>query len=872
VTYRRFFSLFRTGGAAAEAEMDQEIETHVVMRAADLVRGGMDPDKARAVAEAHFGDYAATRRQLRAAARQRAAAGRQRDRLGALGADLRYAIRQVHRAPGFSLLAIGTLALGIGATTAMFTLVERVLLKPLPFREADRLVGLSLADSLGNDVPSVASSDWLDWQRAATIETTIHGFPYRDAIFAGDSARKAPAVQAPANFFHVVGIRFARGRAYSLDEAAQRAPVAVVSERLWRQLGGTSTATLRTPRATYDVVGVVAAGQEFPAGTDIWYPIAPRPGQPRVNVNYTAVGRLRNGVVLEQARAEMQGIARGIRAADPRAIYDFDVRLQPLREKMVAEISTYLELLMGVVGLVLIIVCANVAAAALARGATRSREMAIRTSLGAERARLVQQLLVEHVFLGLIAGGIGLFLAWAATKGFVARYGDRLPRASEVSLDWGVFAFAAGVSVFAGVIAGLIPALRITRVSLSSMMASGGRGSSRGHNTAGASLASLEIALAMLLLTGAGLLVQSFRAVLGRDIGFDTNVAVAEIALAGAEYRDSTARLAYWERLLDAYREIPGVDAVAVTQWVPLGRTGSGFIEVEGREQPGDGAVYRTVSRDFFKTLGMPLIAGRTFDEGDRSTSGRVTVINRAMAARYWPRANPIGKRVKARSMEGALKPADWLTIVGVVGDVRTYGLEEDARPEMYAYYEQTPSWTAGMNAVVRGKVPAAQLIPEMRRRAREIDARVPIDASTLEQKLGSTLSTRVLTMTLLTGFAGMALLLAALGIYGVLSYAVAQRRRELSVRAALGAQRSELLALVLVEGMRVVVIGMAFGLVGALWMTRYLETMLVDVSRFNAPVYVVAGGVLVVAALGAIIAPAWRAARSDPIVALQSE
>ncbi|MGH2900448.1 MAG: ABC transporter permease, partial [Solirubrobacteraceae bacterium] len=346
--------------------------------------------------------------------------------------------------------------------------------------------------------------------------------------------------------------------------------------------------------------------------------------------------------------------------------------------------------------------------------------------LGAPRQRLVQQLLLEHVWLGLAAGLFGLFLAWAAVSLIMARWGGQIPRADEVTLDAPIFVFALLVSLVSGAVAGTLPALRGTRAAPASLIASGGRTAARGgRNLAGASLVSLEIALALLLLTGAGLLIRSFRSVLGRDIGFETSVATVEATLTGARYdRDTVRRYVYWDALVDALRKVPGVDAVGLSQWIPLGMTGSGFIDVAGRDVPGAGAVYRVANQDFFRALRVPVLLGRIFGPEDGAGTPRVVVVNRAMAAKFWPGESVLGKQVRARSME--IRPngdaADWLTVIGVVGDVRTFGLETDARPEMYVYFRQAPSWTTSMTALVHASTPAAALAGELRRAAHSVD------------------------------------------------------------------------------------------------------------------------------------------------------
>jgi predicted permease len=464
----------------------------------------------------------------------------------------------------------------------------------------------------------------------------------------------------------------------------------------------------------------------------------------RINVNWTMIARLRSGATIDRARAELTAIARGILSSDPSAIYDYGVEVRRLDETLVGDARGYLELLMGVVVCVLLIVCANVAASGLARSTVRAREMGVRVSLGAARSRLVQQLLIEHALLGLAGGAAGLFAAWIAVRGILARWGGQIPRAHEVTLDAPVFGFALVASLAAGMLAGVVPALRVSRVSLGTLLSSGGRTATKGRNLAGSSLVSFEIALALLLLTGTGLLLRSFVSVLSRDIGFDTNVATAEASLSGPIYaRDSVRRVMYWDSLIEAYRAIPGVEAVGVAQWIPLGLTGQSFIELADRDAPGAGAVYRSVSAGFFRALRLPLVAGRMFNAGDGPATPRVVVINRAMAEMYWPGENPLGKRVRASSMEHGRngQPAPWLTIIGIVGDVRTYGLERDVRPEMYVYFRQTPGWTSTMTVLVRGTARASTLLPEMRRRARAIDPRVAVDPGTLDERSRQTLA-----------------------------------------------------------------------------------------------------------------------------------
>lgn len=880
--YRRLFDLHLGGRARIEAEMDEEVEAHVAMRAADLVRLGMPADQALAEAKRRFGNFDDARRRLRAAARQREAAMQHRDWLGALKSDVRYAARRARNASGFTAVVIAVLAIGIASTTSMFTLVNGVLLRPLPFASPQQLVIIGGRDSARNDVTVASSADWLDWRQARSIAASaVYSYPFRITVLLSDSATRVSAEQVSADFFQTLRAPLAVGRSFSESDVAEEKPVVVVSERLWRSVfaGDARLASpLRTPQGSFSVIGVVASGHEFPAGTDVWSPVRiSRTYDPaRFDLNWHVLARRRADATNEQVRAEVGTIARAVHATgDPTAIYDYGATVVPLAQFLLGGIDMYLALLMAVVAVVLLIVCANVAASALARATTRAREMAIRASLGAGRARLVMQVLVEHLWLGLIGGAIGLAGGWVITRLVLARWGAEIPRGSEIAIDWRVFLFSVAVSIVAGVASGCLPALVMRKASPRDVLAAGGIHSvGAGRNVTGAVLVAAEIALAMLLLSGAGLLIRSFRSLVGRDIGFSTNIATAEITLAGRRYTDTTRRYAYWDALVQSYRSIPGVQAVGLSQWTPLSITGSGFIDLYDRPGLPASAAYRTVNEDFFKALATPLLSGRTFGSEDAHSAQRVVVINRTLAERFFNGVNPIGRLIRARNMESRPNgpPAAWLLIVGVVGDIRTDGLDQDPRPEMYVDFRQTPAWTFGMTALVRSSSKASSLVPELRRRATAIDPTVAADAGTLDERLRQILGPRTLAMSLLTAFAGLALLLAALGIYGVLSYSVARRTRELALRSALGARREQLIGLIAASGLRVVLPGALIGIGASLALTRVLGSMLVDVRPLDAATFVTAFMVLLVASLFAMMLPAWRATRLDPMTALRSD
>jgi predicted permease len=792
--------------------------------------------------------------------------------------DVRLAWRQARRAPAFTAVAVLTLALGIGLTTATFSLVNGVLLRPLPFPEPDRLVALRSMDSLRTPVITVSSAMWHDWRAEnTTLDGIALHIPRSLGIGTADGSRRVPGQQTSGNFFDVTRSRFLLGRPFTEGEVQAGTPVVVVSEALWRsELGADSTLTkaLAVFSRPHSVVGVVAAGQEFPEGTMLWQPDRfdrRTAGSPN-NINWLAVGRLKPNASLDLAAQDLGRVAAGIRERDPTALYSHGVHLTPLREFVVGDAATYLRLLLGAVGLVLLIACANLAAANLGRATARAREMAVRAALGAGRGRLIRQLLTEQVVLAVLGGAVGTAAAWVAVRALLASGAASIPRAQDVRIDGLILTVALVVSVAAGVLTGLLPAAVGSRRSFGSLLSGGTRTARGGRNIPGAALVAGEVALAVVLLAGAGLLIRSFRAVLARDLGFDTGVVTAETTLPPTRYRDPQGQVGYWETTLAALRAIPGVTAAGAANWVPLGGGGTGFVEIGGRDVPGAGAGYRAVSDGYFDALGIPVLAGRAIDHTDGASRAPVAVINQAMAEAYWPDENPIGRTVRAVSQEGFLDGAPWLTIVGVVGNVRHWGAETDVQREMYVAYQRVAWRAVSMTAVVRGTLPTVELLPQVRRVVRAADPEVAVEVTTLGAKLSRSLASRRFIMSVLTGFGGVALLLAAVGLYGLLSYAVAQRSRELAVRAALGAKPVQLLGLVFKGASIVVLIGGAIGLVGALAVSRAMTGLLVDIAPTDLASYLTSTLVLGGAAVLAVLIPAARAARLDPMRVLQAE
>ena len=854
-----------------ERELDEELSFHLEMQTRWHEANGVDPATARMLAAREFGGELRFREAVMDA--------RGVSAMHDLSRDVRFALRSYRRAPGFTIVALLTLTLGIGATTAAFSVIDAVLLRPLPYAEPDRIVALTGRDSLGRDVPAISAPTYYDWREASrTLEhMAIYATARRVVTGAGDAARVETA-DVSSDFFRVLRLTPVLGRALADAEYSSHPPAVVVSHGFWvRALGGVTSladAAIRVDGTTYRVVGVLPSGRELPAGIDVFIPrdfASPWRTASRNNINFRAIARLAPTATIEQARAELRAIASRIHAEHPEDLYAYGATVVTLRDAIVGPSATYLRLLGGAVLVVLLVACANIANASLARGAGRNHELAIRTALGASRTRLVRQLLVESVVLALAGGVAGVALAWTLVRAIAATTAIDLPRSGEITIDASVLLFAVSVSVIVGLLVGIAPVMQTTKAALYTTIAGAGRTTGTRRRAAVRDLLiGVEIALAIVLLVGAGLLVRSFSAVIARDLGFvPDNAIAAELSLPPAKYRGAAATR-FYDALFASLRALPGVQSVGATNFLPLGSSATGFIVVEGQADVGAGAGYRVVSDDYFRAMGIPLLAGRFFAASDDSGTTRVTIVNRAMAERFWPGQDPIGKRIKAKSMEWRDTP--WLTVVGVVGNVRHWGLEQDAPVEHYVVYRQRPEYTLSMSVVVRSAGHAASLIPTIRSRTRDLDPDVAVDLGTLSARVDRSLAERRFIMRVLTAFGVLALVLAAIGVYGVLSFTVAQRTREIAVRMALGAERRRVLASVVGRALRVAGAAAVAGLVIARALTRLMRALLFEVSPADPRTYVVVTAVLLIVAVVAAYIPARRAAAVDPMLALRSE
>ncbi|MGB8340323.1 MAG: ABC transporter permease [Chthoniobacterales bacterium] len=811
--------------------------------------------------------------------------------------DLRFAIRQLIKSPGFAAIAIIALALGIGANTAMFSVVNAILLRPLPFPQSDRLTMIWQTNpevaKMGFPLAPTSVPDFQDWRaQAKSFEaiSTIDGWTTN--LTGSEEPERLSGARVSANLFSLLQVAPILGRGFVTGEdQLGHDHVVVLSQDLWqRRFGGDRSIIGRKlilDQEPYTVVGVMPSGFRFPSDTgmpaymtfgahcEIWAPFAPSEGRAknRGAHNLAVIGRLKSGVSLASAQSEMNTLAARFARQYPDSNKDWGVRLVSLQKQAAAGSERILSVLMAAVGCILLIACANVANLLLARGLGRQKEIAIRRALGASRWRVVRQLLTESVLLALVGGSLGvLFAIWGSDLLLVIAP-TSLPRLSEVRIDGGVLVFTLLVSLVTGVLFGLAPALQSSRSGLSEKLKEGDRGSTAGHARLRNGLIVSEVALALMLLIAAGLLIESFAQLARVQPGFKPErVLTFNISLPDIPYRDDAKAAAFYDQLVRRIEGLPGVKSAAAGNVLPL----SGAEEVDGFQIEGRAAStgmvqtanFRWITPDYFKALQIPLQRGRAFTERDKQDAPKVTIIDEAMARLYFPGVNPIGQRFKATNE----KKTVFREIVGVVGDVRQTSL--DAKPGPHIYLPEAQAGLQIMTVAVRsvGTEPSA-LLQMARREVAAVDPNVPIaDIRTMEEMVASSIAPWRFTMALLSVFAGVALLLASVGIYGVLAYAVTQRRREIGIRMSLGAQRRDVLQLFLSQGMTVTLLGIVIGLGGAWGATRIMRSLLYSVSPTDLRVFLSVPLLFAAVALLASFFPARKAAQVNPVIALRSE
>jgi putative ABC transport system permease protein len=803
--------------------------------------------------------------------------------------DLRYALRSLLKSPGFTLVTLLTLALGIGANTAIFSVVNAVLLRALPFRDPDKLVSVREVYGGGQEGSS-SGPNFLDWKkRNHTFEGMTATRGINLAMVSGGEPEEIRGATVDADYFKVLGVDPILGRGFAAGEDQGQATVVVLSENLWRSRFGADSAILgriiSLSGQPYTVIGVAPSTTTYTGPIQAWLPLGYGQGHSaqRDSHSYTVAGRLKPGVTLRQAQADLSGVARALEREFPGSNTGRGVKLIPLAEDTVGGVRSALLLLTGAVALVLLIACANVANLFLARAATRQRELAVRAALGAGRWRLTRQVLVEAVVLSFVGGLLGLLLASWAVDLLLALQPRGIPRLKEVGIDSTVLAFTLLVSIAVGFAFGLFPALTMSRQDPAESFRGEGRGSSTGRprTRLRSGLVVAQVSLALVLLVGAALLIVSVRELSNVVLGFRPDGAMTfQLSIAPSKYADADAQQAYIDRLLERLRAIPGVRQAGGVFFLPLseGFT-SGDISVEGRPAAAPGqeqyAGYRIVAGDFLNAIGVTLRRGRLLTSADRQGSTLVTVVNEALARRFFPGQNPIGQRLTF----GTPDSAQWRQIVGVIADVRQTGLTTPPDPELYVPTNQLSpqDWaifmTIPISFVVRSDVEPAALGPAIKAAVREIDPDQPISRLREAGELLQDATARQrFNMTLLTLFGVLALTLAGIGVYGVMAYGVNQRTRELGIRLALGARATSVQAMVLRQGLGLTAGGLALGLVGALALSRLLTTLVYGVNPSDPRVLGIAALVLALVSVVACLIPAIRATRVDPIDALRSE
>jgi putative ABC transport system permease protein len=891
--------LVRWGGLFGKRRQDRELadelESHVQMHIEENLGRGMTPEEARRQALIKLGGIEQTKENYR-------------DRRGfplleSLVQDVRFGLRMLRKNPGFTAVAVLTLALGIGANTAVFTVLNKVLLDPLPYPQPDRLVQLERSFPEDTGAFLISIPKFMVWRNQTRVFENFAASDHDsiENLTEGDHPEEVTVAHVSADYFSIFGARLAAGRAFTSEEDRPRGPrVALVSNGYWRSHFGEDAnlvgRTVSLDGEPYEVIGIVGPSFAADPRADIWLPLQADPNSTSQAHHLLVVARLKPDVTLAQAQAAMKVAAEEFRRKFPMGLLGpgESATAVPLRDVVIGNVRPALFVLLGAVGFVLLIACANMANLLLARATLRGREIAIRAALGAGRRRIIFQLLTESILMSMAGGAVGLALGYFGVRGLLEMNPGNIPRIGEhgsaVTFDWRVLVFTVFVSVLTAILFGLLPAWHVSRTDLTSALNEGSArsGASLRQNKSRSALVVTEMALAVILMTGAGLLIRTFAALRSVDTGFELhNVLTMQTRLNGPRFEEASGIAQLARDGEHAIRDVPGVEAAALTDVLPLTGNLEDMVFVIDAHPPADhtfsgDAQWRIVSPAYFDTFRIPLLRGRLLTDRDDGTAAPVALISETMAKEFWPGSNPVGESITigGKSMGPALLDSPHRQIIGVVADVKDTGLNDSVEPTMYEPVAQMSDALATalehgapMTWVVRTKNAPYSMSADIERELRAASGGLPVaNIRSMDQVVSESTARDAFNMSLLSIFAAIAMLLAAIGIYGVLAYLVQQRTHEIGIRMALGARSGDVLSMVLRDGLWLCLAGIFIGIGGAFPITRLMKSLIYEVSPTDPVTFASVAVLLAVVALVACFIPAWRATRVDPMVALRYE
>ncbi|HZS47623.1 MAG TPA: ABC transporter permease [Blastocatellia bacterium] len=875
---RRAFAFFK--GQKLEQELDDEILFHVEMRTRDYIQSGMSPEDARRAALRLFGNNVLLKERTRSM-----------DTINWLESfwkDIRFCAHLMIKKPGFSVAALMILALGIGLNGAIFSVVNSVLLRPLPYREPERLVQIwETIPKLGNHKEVVAPGNFIEWQTRSKSFQEMAAFNiWLPSLTGSGDPEELYGATVMTNFFSVLGVNPQMGRPFNdADVKPNTTRPVIISSSLWTRRFGRDPKIIGKPITldglAREVVGVMPPGFRHPElllhkEVEIWIPIPMNPANASKGNHYMrTIARLMPGVTVEQARAEMATISQQLAEAFPDTNKDRGANVIPLHEQVTGNVRPALMILQGSVAFLLLIVCSNIAILFLSYSKAREHEVAIRSALGASAGRLVRQLFTESFMLAAIGGTLGVLLAYYAIKAFVVLAPREFPRLSEIGMDKYAIGLSVLVSLGTGLLFGLAPALQVRKAALTNSLGTGRQSAGGASGKLRNILVVAEMALTMILLTGAGLLIKNFIGIESIDPGFNPqNVLTMQISASRSRSSDTQKQTALYDEILSRVQAMPGVESAGTTLSLPI----VGLNDLSIRfSVPGlvpqtpdyqAEAQYRTISPDYFKAMQIPLKSGRFFNRSDSAETPKVIIVNESMAKRYWPNEDPVGKHIST----GAFGSDNSMTIVGVVGDVKHSGLQDDVEKETYVPYTQG-QYFGGMAMVVRTKVKPSSLASAITKEIWSIDKDTLVsDVEPMDYVISDSIARPRFNSLVLAIFAAVALILSAIGIYGVISYSVSQRTSEIGIRMALGAKSGDVLKFIMKNGVILSAIGIGIGLGGALGLTQFLSSLLFKMSATDPITFLMVPLVLLVIVMLAIYIPARRATRVDPMIALRQD